>query len=556
MNPAFAIALSKPIKTMKPRPVSRGWLRSAVCLVLTAVAFALGSARTFAQATPNPPDRLTYQGFLVDGNGVALGNSAPKNYDVIFRIYTDQTAGALLWAEQQTVTVDKGYFSVLLGEGASTGEPRPGLSTLFKGPTASDRFVGITVKGIGAGGGNQDISPRLRLLTSPYAFLAEQAVKLVRTDNGNDLITSSGNAITVNGTVTASTLSGNGASVTAINAGNISSGTLGDARLSANVALRSGGNTFSGNQVFNNSVQANGYVGIAGNNTMEFGTGLSKEGSAGKIGYGIFVPDALNIVGAGTTGSNRKLQVYAEGGANFTGPVTANSFSGNGSGLSSLNAGNITSGVLSLNQIPGDVVRSTTGNGLTFRVSGDTIQVFNFADKAKYFQMFRYASGVAIQGFGGGWGNASGDFRQITWDGDGNWDAASDRKMKRDIVDAEPVLDRALQVQVRRFRWKNDPADAKLTLGVIAQELQPLFPDLIAVQENPTTKETNLAVGYSDFGMIAVKAIQELKVQQDKEIADLKSQMADLKSQMAEVLRVNAELRIQSTKKPLTAAGQ
>ena len=41
------------------------------------------------------------------------------------------------------MTVDKGYFSVLLGEGASTGEPRPVLSTLFKGPTASDRYVGI-----------------------------------------------------------------------------------------------------------------------------------------------------------------------------------------------------------------------------------------------------------------------------------------------------------------------------------------------------------------------------------------------------------------------------
>jgi hypothetical protein len=311
MNPVSVIADFKPIKTMNPRPVSRGWLRPAVCLALTAVAFALGSARTLAQATPNPPERMTYQGFLVDGNGLALGNSAPKNYDVIFRIFNDQNAGSMLWAEQQTVTVDKGYFSVLLGEGASTGEPRPGLATLFNGPTASDRFVGITVKGIGAGGANVDISPRLRLLTSPYAFLAQQAVKIVRSDTGNDLLTSSGNAITIGGPVTATSVSGDGTGLTG-------------------VAKLNGGNTFSGNQAFNNGVQLNSSVQIAGNNTLEFGAGLSKEGSAGKIGYGTFTPDALNIVGAGSNGFNRKLQVYAEGGANFTGPVAATAFVGNG----------------------------------------------------------------------------------------------------------------------------------------------------------------------------------------------------------------------------------
>src|SRR5690606_2759163 len=139
------------------------------------------------------------------------GNTAPKNYDVIFRIFNSENGSGpenLLWSEQQTVTVDQGYFSVLLGEGAVVGsEPRPDLSTIFRGPTASERYVAITVKGIGTEGSNVDIQPRLKLLSSPYSFLAEQAVKLVD-DTGADLISNTGSSVLVNAPVTATSFSG------------------------------------------------------------------------------------------------------------------------------------------------------------------------------------------------------------------------------------------------------------------------------------------------------------------------------------------------------------
>ena len=77
-------------------------------------AIALGQVGQLQAADANPPERMTYQGFLVDGNGAALGNSAPANYDVVFRIYNAKSGGTPIWSEQQTVTVDKGYFSVLL----------------------------------------------------------------------------------------------------------------------------------------------------------------------------------------------------------------------------------------------------------------------------------------------------------------------------------------------------------------------------------------------------------------------------------------------------------
>ena len=66
-----------------------------------------------------------------------------------------------------------------------------------------------------------------------------------------------------------------------------------------------------------------GNVKIDGNNTLEFGAGVAgKEVSAGKIGYQSFGTfDALDIVGAGTTGANRKIRFWNEGGAEFRGSV-------------------------------------------------------------------------------------------------------------------------------------------------------------------------------------------------------------------------------------------
>ncbi len=65
-----------------------------------------------------------------------------------------------------------------------------------------------------------------------------------------------------------------------------------------------------------------GNVKVDGANTLEFGSGIAKEGNAGKIGYQTFGSfNALDIVGAGTLGSNRKITFWNEGGAEFRGGV-------------------------------------------------------------------------------------------------------------------------------------------------------------------------------------------------------------------------------------------
>ena len=55
------------------RPCPAAGALAAVALAMCALGPAARPLR--AQATPNVPERMTYQGFLTDGNGVALGNT-------------------------------------------------------------------------------------------------------------------------------------------------------------------------------------------------------------------------------------------------------------------------------------------------------------------------------------------------------------------------------------------------------------------------------------------------------------------------------------------------
>jgi len=129
---------------------------TALCRILVPliIVLAFHPVSSQAQATSNPPGQISYQGFLVDANGMPLATNAPQNYDVIIRIYNQPTGStnSALWAELQTVTVDRGYFSVMLGQGSSVGQPfTNNLTSVFSGSDASDRYIGTTVRGLASG---------------------------------------------------------------------------------------------------------------------------------------------------------------------------------------------------------------------------------------------------------------------------------------------------------------------------------------------------------------------------------------------------------------------
>jgi hypothetical protein len=110
------------------------------------------------------------------------------------------------------------------------------------------------------------------------------------------------------------------------------------------------------------------------------------------------------------------------------------------------------------------------------------------------------------------WSNGDVDSRTNSY---GGW---SDIKLKENITDATPKLDDLLKVKVKNYNFIGDD---KKQLGVIAQELEEIFPALVS--ESPdfeTDKETGeridlgtttKSVKYSIFVPMLIKAIQELE---------------------------------------------
>jgi hypothetical protein len=116
-------------------------------------------------------------------------------------------------------------------------------------------------------------------------------------------------------------------------------------------------------------------------------------------------------------------------------------------------------------------------------------------------------------------GSANG-VNQFLVRGDGNvqntnnsYGGISDIKLKENIADATPKLEKLNQVRVVNYNLKGDYAQHK-QLGVIAQELEQIFPGL--VDETPDRDKdgndlgtTTKSVKYSVFVPMLIKAIQE-----------------------------------------------
>lgn len=92
-----------------------------------------------------------------------------------------------------------------------------------------------------------------------------------------------------------------------------------------------------------------------------------------------------------------------------------------------------------------------------------------------------------------------------------SYGAISDAKMKENIVDASPKLNKLMKVKVRNYNLIGDNLEQ---IGVVAQELEEVFPSL--VDNNIDFDESGNEIGitksvkYSVFVPILIKAIQEL----------------------------------------------
>ena len=162
------------LRQWHPAQATAKWIvRVVICLLLVAEAGA-----------QSPFDGMAFQSYLVNDQGTPVtGNKTIK-----FSIFDAESAGELKWSETQNVTLDSGNFSVILGQGQwkGPGIDSVGLSEIFNG---QDRYIEISV---GIGPSANVLSPRLRLLPSPYTFRAKQADQLSSGKNSILTVTDTG----------------------------------------------------------------------------------------------------------------------------------------------------------------------------------------------------------------------------------------------------------------------------------------------------------------------------------------------------------------------------
>jgi hypothetical protein len=227
---------------------------------------------------------FTYQGRLSDG-----ANFADGFYDLRFTLFDASSGGSALAGPitNSPTGVTNGLFTATLNFGAG----------VFDG---GDRWLEIGVRTY-EGSGFTTLSPRQRLTPTPYAITAShltgtasaatnftgplagdvigtQGATVVWSVGGQSAANVASGASAANaatsantanaivkrdasgsfsaGAITVGSVSGDGSGLTSLNASQLTSGTVNDARLSSNAALRNGNNVFTGSNTFNGVVTA------------------------------------------------------------------------------------------------------------------------------------------------------------------------------------------------------------------------------------------------------------------------------------------------------------
>ena len=108
-----------------------------------------------------------------------------------------------------------------------------------------------------------------------------------------------------------------------------------------------------------------------------------------------------------------------------------------------------------------------------------------------YGMIFRAATGKVTMGSDG----------RMTGPG---FNQSSDRRLKSNIRDLNPILDKILQLKPCSYTLKSDETQTE-RIGFIAQELEEIFPQFVF-----TDKDGYKSINYASMVALCIKAIQEL----------------------------------------------
>ncbi|AKQ66601.1 Phage tail fiber protein [Myxococcus hansupus] len=110
---------------------------------------------------------------------------------------------------------------------------------------------------------------------------------------------------------------------------------------------------------------------------------------------------------------------------------------------------------------------------------------------------------------------------------DGSWNRNSDASLKENVAELEGTLDKILQLKPSSFDWKGT---GTRDIGLVAQDVEKLFPELVGTVQLDQAPEpkTIKGIDYSNLGVLAIAAIQELKARYDATLKELEARIQTL----------------------------
>jgi len=222
----------------------------------------------------------------------------------------------------------------------------------------------------------------------------------------------------------------------------------------------------------------------------------------GQIIGSAILPLSLNPqggnVGIGTTGPNATLQVV-----NSTALVAA--FTGSPSSSSNY---------IRVDSQYGSGYFGTYSNYPAILFSPSQIAVWFFNANNGYHEFYNAVSGhtMEIQNTG----------QAYSW----GWNNFSDMRLKKNVRPLSDVSGLAAIGKLRpvMFNWKDQQRETALQYGFIAQDVQKVLPDLVTTGlKSEDTPDGMLSLNYNGLIAPLVKAVQELKSDNDNEAAQIKT---------------------------------
>lgn len=136
--------------------------------------------------------------------------------------------------------------------------------------------------------------------------------------------------------------------------------------------------------------------------------------------------------------------------------------------------------------------------------------------------------------------NLRGNFDATT----GAYSSLSDARLKKNIRPMDTILNKIGQLKPSSYQFLN-AKDTQRYNGFLAQDVIKVFPSLVTHNVNPDRQLDVYTMDYSGFGVLAIKAIQELTPviqEQKKEMEQQKKTILSLEQRIATLESVLAEL--------------